>query len=195
MSGRVGRVEPLQSHDGRHFQVRDRPRDTVQPAFEGGSQLLAAIRDSGSPGQPDYVVQDSLEVDRILPDDLGATRQIPGDLGHVLERDRADRADLLGDDQIGPNFGERFPVEPVEGVAPTDCLFHRGIDTGCRQSSRNGGAGKVGESEGLLGPVAFMGHSDHLIAEPEGEEHLGRGWNETYNPHRKGIWHFSIRKR
>ena len=57
-----------------------------------------------------------------------ASAAAAADLRHLVVGDRADRAQLLRDDQVGRELGERLLVERVDRLAARGALAHGGVD-------------------------------------------------------------------
>ncbi len=107
----------------------------------------------------------------------------------VVERDGADLAHRLGDDQVHLELAQLERVELVERLAGTGALAHGGVDRRRAEALGNDAAGEVGEIRGLGRVVTLMGDGDDVVADAEGEQHLGRGWDQRSDTHRRRGWH------
>ena len=131
----------------------------------------------------DHVV----ELHRVERQHARLAGQRRGDRNDVVVRDRADVADRLRDDQVGLELGEPLGVELVERPPAVHCLADRAVDLRCRESVGDHGAGEVGDGRRLGRPVALVRHGDHLVAEAEREQQLGRARDERRDPHRTEV--------
>jgi len=102
----------------------------------------------------------------------------------LVGRNRADLAELLGDDDVRvdlcPHLGvhgvERLAVAGRIGDGPVDLRTGElgGLDERCRDG---------GPLRGLGRPVAFMRDADDLVSEAEREQGLRRGRDERADSH------------
>ena len=113
----------------------------------------------------------------------GGARQPRRDLDHVLEGDRADVADGLGDDQVRRQLGQPLLVEAVERLAFADDRLHRGVDLAGAEPVGEDGRGQVRQLARRRRVVALVGDRDHVAAQAEREQHLGRRGDEAGDPH------------
>ena len=99
----------------------------------------------------------------------GARHMVPFDRQSVT----VDRQSKVGDDTT---------YEPPlrVGIGVSD----KTVDLGASEAGGVDDRGGEGRPGGCLRrPVAFVRHADNRFAEPECEEHLGRGRNERADPH------------
>ena len=122
--------------------------DDTRAVFEGvdelcrGEHALAEPRDgfdgllleADSAADGVDVVEHTLERLRVEAEDLGAGRERIGDTTDCLQIDRADLAEILREDQIGPEGAEERLVHGVEGDSGSELLADAGVDGGWIQS-------------------------------------------------------------
>ena len=133
-------------------------------------------------------VEDALDRRRLERHDADVGVDRPGHLVDLAVADRADRAQLLGQDEVRVGRLERLLVELVERRAAVDRLADEAIDLTRRALGQVvGRAGDRRDRCGLGRPVALVGHPDELVAEPEGEDDLGRRRQERDDPHRASL--------
>ena len=156
----VGRVEPLQ---------RDHRGGARDGADVPAALQLPRARAPGRTGR----LASRITSSSISPSVLGSCCRPAAcsaggrDLEHVLEGDAQTRR-RLGDDQVGP--ARQLLVELVQRLPSRPRLHRRSISRAERRSTVR----SVGSSAPRR-VVALMGDRDDTVAEPEREEHLGRG--------------------
>ena len=74
-------------------------------------------------------------------------------------------------------------VELVDRLAAPDALAHLAVDRGGSQALGDRGPCDVGQLQRLWRIIALVSDRDHVVTEPEGEERLGRGRDQTCDAH------------
>ena len=178
MAADVDRVEPLERGHARTRRVLHGPLDGLDPRGGVLGELLARLLDAGRLGEPRHVGEHLAEGGRVERDHLRLRGQPLGHRAHVVERDGADLAHRLRDDQVHAELLERVLVELVQRLAAAGALAHRGVDLGGGQALGNHAAGEVGELFRAGRVVTLVRDRGDAVAEAEREQHLGRGRNE-----------------
>ena len=127
--GRERWIEPFERHDARAPRVRGPrgargrsappPPRTSSTAASLRSVAWASVRASPSTSP---TVCGSSEIT------CGLARDLLGDRAHVVVGDRADRAQCLGDDQVGLELVQRVGVELVDRLAGERALLDGRVD-------------------------------------------------------------------
>ena len=85
-----------------------------------------------------HVAEHLAERVRVQRDDLGHRVHLGRDRAHVVDGDRADAAQRLGDDQVGLEVAQADAVELVDRAALLGQLAHRAVDlVGSRDPARS----------------------------------------------------------
>ena len=103
----------------------------------------------------------------------------------VVVRDRADVAERLRYDEVGLELGDELLVEGVDRLAGAGALAHGGVDLGGREALRQDVARDRQDVGRVLGVVALVRDTDHVVAEPQREQELGSVWDEGDDPHNR----------
>ena len=123
--------------------------DAVEPRLKLAAQRLATVSArrvaSASRTRSSSTSPRRLGVER---DHARARLEPRGDRADVVVGDGADRAQRLGDDQVGLEVGERGLVELVERLAPPGDLAHAGVDLAGLQAGRDHAARQAGQAAG-----------------------------------------------
>ena len=129
------RVDPFDGQDMRPLpDARGATGDVGDSRAEGSDHSAAGVRASDCPGHTNQVVPDLVELRRVEADDVDVLLRQSGDRGlDVVEGNRADVAEVLGDDHVGPDLPQPVDVDLVdrqcipENVAdsPVDGLARR----------------------------------------------------------------------
>jgi len=121
-----------------------------------------------------HILQHLPQAARILLQHPRRARQPRCHLDHVLEGDRADVADGLGDDQVRGQLRQPLLVEAVERPTFADHRLDGGVDLAGAKPRGEDGRGQVRQPARRRRVVALVGDADHVGAETEREQHLGR---------------------
>ncbi len=117
------------------------------------------------------------------PEDLRLVGQQPKQFGDLVARRGADLAQVLGEHQIGRGLPNRRFVDHIEALAAAQPLGDRNVDLGlAHRLDRQGVAHHNRLGASLRRVVAFMADAADLVAQPQGEGHLGSGRQEGYDP-------------
>jgi hypothetical protein len=129
-------------------------------------------------------VQDALDRGRLEGHDGDRGIDLAGDLVDLAVADRADVAQLLGQDQVGMGVLERVLVERVERRAAVDRVGDEAIDLAAGRAAEVVDAPREHRLADDLGrPVTLVGDADELVLEPEGADDLGCGRKERGDSH------------
>src|SRR6185295_12433835 len=103
-------------------------------------------------------------------EDVRAAGERPHRLVDLIAADRTDRAQLLGDDQIGREARDQSLVERVERKPAADLGRDRGIDLRRSESGGEGAAGEDGQVEGRGWEIALVAAADDILPRAEREQ-------------------------
>jgi Ca-activated chloride channel family protein len=175
---RKRRVEPLGEHDTPGRESGDPLADRVDAGLHPRGDRRAALRHVEPARECPHAVRDLGERARVERDDLRA------DLAHLAARDRAHAAQVLGDDQVGPQSREQVGVERIQGLARRERLAHRPVD---RRSADRGGVdatrGHHRQLTDRIRIVAFLRASNELLEQPQLGDDLGCAREEGDDSH------------
>ena len=101
----------------------------------------------------------------------------------VVRRHRAHLAEGLGDDQLRVQVAQDPVIELVDRLAAPDALADLAVDRGGSKVLGDRRAGELGQLLGLWRIIALVSDRDHVVAEPEGEQRLGRGRDQAGYAH------------
>ena len=174
----IERVEPLERRHPRARRTLDCALHGLDPLGRVEGQPLAGVVGIRGRGEPRHVGEHLAERGGVERDHLRLGRQPLRHGAHVVEGDGAHLAHRLRDDQVHVQLLERVLVQLVERLAAARSLAHRGVYLGRLEPGWDHAAREVGELFGSGRVVTLMGDRGHAVAEPEGEQHLGRGWNQ-----------------
>ena len=104
---------------------------------------------------------------------------------HLAIADRAHRAQLLGQDQVGIGLLEGGLIEVVDRRSAVDRIADPPVDLAAVAPTRSSDIARHDRQADDFGrPVALVGDPDELVAQPEGADDLGGGRQEGDDPHR-----------
>ena len=185
MPGRERRVGPLEHHHRHGRPPGDRGAHDVQPPPQVGHQArpprLATGRLAERADRPEHLV----EVLRVQRQHLGPAAQVGQRVVDHRHVDRADRAQVLGHDQVGVEVGQRPGVQVVEVLPGRHPGAHRGVDLGRRQPLGQRAGRHDPPLAGLRRVVALEGHADDVVAGAEVEEDLGGRRQQRHDAHER----------
>jgi len=110
-------------------------------------------------------------------------RHVAGEGGAV---DGADAAEVLEDDEIGGESGERRQIDEVKAPALGDFSRNDRVDCGGREAGREMREDDMREGVGLGGEIALEGDGGYGGAGADGEEDFGGGGKEGADAHGLG---------
>jgi hypothetical protein len=142
--GDEDRVEPLDCHDRDALGAADGDADRVDAGALARDQLERRVARVGELGDGAHVAERLAERVRVERDDARLGGDRARDLAHVVVADRADRAKLLGDDEVGLEVVQEIGVELVDRLAALGVFADGGVDLGRRQVRRQPVARDVG---------------------------------------------------
>ena len=183
VAGGVRRVEPLE-HERRHRRAAaDRLPHGIQPAVQAGDELAPPLRLAGGIGhigdRRDHLVE-SLWLER---DDVRRAADSGQCRLHVAGRHRAHPAQVLGQQQLGRDLGDRLVVEAIQ-PAVRGLGSHPRVDVARRQPGRLARTDDDALVAGCRRRVALIGHAEEAVVEAEGEHDLRGRRQERHDPHR-----------
>ena len=183
VAGDEDRVEPLERGDPHRLLRAHGEAHLVDPARGVLDEVDAGVLGVGRGGERPGVAEHLAERVRVERDHLRLGLDPLRDLDDVVVGDRADRAQRLRDDQVGLQRAQPLLVERVDRLALLGQLAHRAIDLGGREPGADQVARDLGQLERLRGVVALVCHGGDLVAQPQREQHLGRGGDEGDDAH------------
>ncbi len=150
-----------------------------------------AIRSSAAASAP--VAWATVRTSTIVsPNVRGSSAMTCGQTGSLLRdrldlvvADRADRAQLLRDDQVGLELAQQLLVEAVDRVAALGALADGRVDPRRVEAGRQLVAREVRQLERAGRIVALVRDADHVVAEAEREQQLGGVGHEAHDAHRR----------
>ena len=166
MPGGKRRVHPLDHRDPRSASSSHAASDAIKPSPELVGQPLGSVRHAGS--SPHFLdgIQYVLERMGVEREHVGVTAQVVQGVCNLARRQRADPAQILGEDQLWVQGRERAGVQGVEIVASGRLRADIGVDL-----ARGHTAGiPAAHDDCLVLPslrrlVAFESNPDQLVAE------------------------------
>ena len=177
------RVEPLDRSDHRPLGTLHRHAHAIDASALAGDEVERGVARSRRRGDGADVAHRLADRLRIECDHLRARGDHLGLLDDFVVGDRADRAQLLGDDQVGLQLAQELGIELVDGALAGDRGAHGGVDLARRQALRQTVPGHAWQLERTCGMIALVRHRDDIVAEPEREEQLGCVRHERNDPH------------
>ena len=120
---------------------------------------------------------------RVDGQDLGRAAEVGERVVDHGDVDRADRTEVLGDDEVGVQTREGTLVEVVEILACVHRRRHEGVDGRCVESLGHRAGRDDGALAGLDGVVALEGDADDVVARADVEEDLGGRRKQGDDPH------------
>ena len=128
VAGDEDRVEPLDRDHAAPARALERDPHAVDAGALAGDEVQRGVARVGRLGERPDVAHRLAERLGVQRDDVGAGVELLGDVADLLVGDRADRAQLLGDDQVGLQLGELLLVEEVDRLALLGALAHGRVD-------------------------------------------------------------------
>ena len=184
VAGRERRVGPLQEHHARPVLAPGRARpDRREPPALVGHELGRLLVVPGGLAQRLDRAEHLVERVGVDGQHLGRAAQVGEGVVDDRDVDRADGAQVLGDDEVGVQPGQRTLVEVVEVVAAPHRLHHEGVDLGRRQPLGHRARRDDAPGAGLLRVVALERHAHHVVTRPDREEDLRRRREERDDAH------------
>ena len=182
--GQEGRVDPLEREDPGPLPVLHGLVDGVQALLQLGDQRLArrrAVRGAGHGGDR---VEDLVE--GVGVDGQHGRVEVEGveRLGHRRRGQRADAAEVLGEDEVGRGVPQGLAVERVLRQPLRRPLADRRVDLRGREARREGGVDddRARGPDGL-GPVALERHGHEVVGETQRADDLRGRRQQRGDPH------------
>ena len=181
--GAVQRIDPLQHRDARRNHVARQGCDRCQAAAKFAPERLGPVL--AMRRLPDHHdrLEHIVERHRIHGQHVGVAPQVPERVVHFGHIDRAHRAQILGDDEIGRELAQRAFIEVVQVVAGRDACTDLVIDLRRGQSGRQRRVRHDATSSRLRRIVALEGDADDVGACAHREQDLRRGGQQRHDPH------------
>jgi hypothetical protein len=180
---RIRRIEPLERDHARPATAAHRQADAVDPLRGLADQIDRRVLGVCGLCDRSGIAQNLSQRVRIERDHHRLTVDLRRDFAHVVVGDGADRAQRLGDDQLGLQVVQRVGVELVDRLSVERPLLDGRVDLGGAETVRQLVPRNPGQGCRLRWVVALMGDADDVIAQSEGEQQLGRGRNQAHDAH------------
>ena len=184
------RIAPLEEEDlgARDVRIHEVDRAPVARA-QVDHRALGVVRAADRLADLEEIVEHVEDALRIEVHDARPLRERGRDALDRAEVDRADLAEILGEDHIGREFGEHRLVERVEALARRERRAHLGVDRRARAAVR-ARAGEDGHRVEPRGRVALVAAPDEEVGEAvasgDGREEFGRGGKQADDAHGRG---------
>jgi hypothetical protein len=102
--------------------------DAGEPLAQPGDHLVGSLLHAGGLADLQHAVQNLIQGAGVKGDHLGLAAQDVQGLVDVAGGDRADRAQVLGQHQLGAQVVDGLGVEPVERLAAADAGADQPVD-------------------------------------------------------------------
>lgn len=146
-----------------------------------GDDLRAAVGHAEPPGELEHAPLDLRDRPRVERDDLGVDRAQPI---HLVARDGADGAEILGEHKVGLERPDQLLIERVKRAPVSNSLTDGAVDREARQLARvDPGAGEDRQATHLGRPIALRRAPNQRARKTEGAHHLGRARQERADTH------------
>jgi hypothetical protein len=176
VAGGEGGVEPLGDEHAHRRRPGDRRRRRGDPRLHLARHGIAALLDPDPAGDDPHRLGHLRQRARIEREHVGVEA---AHAGHVLARDGADVAQVLGDDEVGLEVADQRVVERIERPAVEHGRAHRGVVVAASQlvrvDPRRRDDGELGNARRV---VAFGGAPDEQIGAAERADDLGGAGEE-----------------
>jgi hypothetical protein len=186
--GRERRVHPLDERDPRSRAARDQGRHPGEALAEACDDLRRAFGHAGALADGEDRAEHLLQRVRVERKHGGAAAEVVQCLRHVPGWQRAHPAQVLGEDQVRAQPGQRVRVQRVQVPAAGELVTDVGVDVG-RGHPRGVQAAHhdflFRTSGGWL--VALKRDSHQVAAQAERVDDLGRGRQQGYQAHTASI--------
>ena len=148
--------------------------DDPEPRPEALDQLDSLVLRVGHRADGRDRVEDALDRRRFERHDRDVGIDRARDIVHLAVADRANLAQLLGQDQVRMRVLEGGFIERVERGAAVDRVAHEPVDVAAaRQREVEHAARHHRRTGDLRRPIAFMRDANELVAQAEGSNDLG----------------------
>lgn len=134
VTGGEGRVGPLEHEHRTPPSSGHRLGDAIEPAPEVRDDRAGAVGSIGRTADALDRRQHLFQRHRVERQHVGTARQIRQGVVDLADVDGTHRTEILGDDEVGVEVGERTSVEAVEVLAGSDPFPDDGVDLGRRQA-------------------------------------------------------------
>jgi hypothetical protein len=182
VTGGIRRVEPLGDEDRPRRCFADALLNACDCPLHLGVDGAASGGHAEKVGERDDALFDLGERVRVEGNNLGVggAELINGAAG-----DRANRAEVLGQDEVGLECLEQLTVDRVQRAPVTDRCAHGVVDLEARQPRRIDARGRHdGQPSDFERPVALLGDGDQRLDEAERRDDLGRTREQGADAHR-----------
>src|SRR5262249_27975097 len=174
------RLDPFDRDNARpRTSGRTARRDLGCPRLETPDELAAFSRAPERVGDARDVGPDIAEAGRVQVDDTNAAVDELGRRGaDVIERDRADVTEILGDDDVGPRRLQLRELDLVDGKRVLQHTAHLAIDLTAGPDGVHAGAGQRRQASHRFGEITLVGDSDEVGLGAYGADDLRGGWEQ-----------------
>ncbi len=177
------RVGPLEHEGVGAAPAGHRGVDPLQPLAQTGDEVLGGAGPAARPAEGHHRGQHLVEGVRVDGEHVRPAAEVGEGVVDHGDVDRAYRAQVLGDDEVGVEVGQGALVEVVEVLAGPHPLADDPVDVGGAQALGQRGGGDDPAAARLGGVVALEGDADDVIAGADREQDLGRRGQERHDPH------------
>ncbi|OLD06328.1 MAG: hypothetical protein AUI90_13295 [Deltaproteobacteria bacterium 13_1_40CM_3_69_14] len=158
--------------------------DGFDSGAEAGDHLGARAGASDRLRYPADVRPDVRQPRRVEVDDAHVLPGEPRDgAANVVQRDRANLAEVLGDDDVGTSIAKALEIDLVDGEGVAQHFADRAVDRPAGRQGPDAGGGQDGQLTDVGWEVAFVGAADQLRSGAEGADDLGSRGEEGGDPH------------
>ena len=192
VTDRERRVEPLEPDHARRAMTglatrRDPLLDRPESLAQRLDDIDRGILDLGHRPDRGDRVEDPLDRGRLERDDRDLGIDPAGDLVHLAVADRAHPAQLLGQDEVGLDCGQRLLIELVQRRSAVHRRGHPRMDVARRHVRQVLHAPRDhGLADDRRRPVALMRDGDELVLQPDRTDDLGGRREERDDAHQRG---------
>jgi hypothetical protein len=186
--GRERRVHPLDDRDPGPRAARDARRHAGEAIAQASDDPRRAVPGSGPLADGEDRAEDLIKGVRVEGQHVGAAPQVVQCLRHVPGRQRADPAQVLRQDQVGPQPGECVRVQRVQVLAARELVADVAVDL------RRGHPRRVAAAHhhfllraGGRRLIALERNPDEVAAQAERVHDLGRGRQQGHKAHAASV--------
>ena len=150
------------------------------PALCFGHDLLGNPIPATCSAEPAQVIPDVVQAFGVQVDDLQIrVGELSGRRTDVFEGNRADLAQILGDDDVRPRALQAFDIDVVDRQGIGEDATHIAIDDHARGAGHDPRRGQDRQALNLFWPITFVGDTHERIAQAQGAHQLRGGWEKA----------------
>ncbi len=142
--------------------------------MQSSDECLGTLEVTGGTADDRNLLEHGGEGHRVEGEDGRVTAEVLEGLINFADVDRAHRAEVLGDHEVGIERPECTGVERVEVFPGRQTRAHRGVDLARSETRRQGRVRDDLSLARLEGKVTFESDADDVCAGTHGEEDLRR---------------------